>query len=186
MVAELALSLEPRGRRSSPLEVASIGKIGESDLALLAGSRGSVVSPIKRLRDRHHSLAKALVSGMSDTEASVITGYDPSRISILKNDPSFKQLMAEYAEVKDGCFADFQERAASVSLEYLNILADKAEDDPESVDAAFALEVVKTLADRTGHAPVAKSVQVNATVDLTSRLESARKRVIESRKTDAA
>ena len=181
MVAELDITLEPRGRRSFPLEVEVLGEIGESDIALLAGSRSTQAPMIKRLRDRHHSLAKALAEGMSDTEASAITGYDPSRISILKSDPTFKNLIADYRKIKDGCFADFQERAASVSLEYLNILADYAEETPEAIEPAFALEVVKTLADRTGHAPVAKSVQVSATVDLTGRLEAARKRVNEMR-----
>jgi hypothetical protein len=182
MVAELVLSLEPRGRRAAGLETRVIGEIGESDLALLAGSRGVQAPSVKRLRDRHHALAKALASGMSEAEASLVTGYDPSRISILKADPSFKELLANYRSIKEGAFADFQERASNVSLEYLNILADRAEEDPDSVDPAFALEVVKILADRTGHAPIAKSVQVSATVDLTDRLARARQRVIEARK----
>lgn len=185
MVAELALSLEPRGRRPAELAVEVVGEIGEADLALLAANRSTAPSVIKRIRDRHHSLAKALATGMSDSEASLITGYDPSRISVLKNDPTFKQLIAEYRTISDGVFADFQDRAAGVSLEYLNILADLAEDTPESVSPGFALEVVKTLADRTGHAPIAKSVQVSATVDLTGRLEAARKRVVGAKKVAA-
>lgn len=180
MVAELDISLE-RVRRL-PLEVRELGEVTESDIALLAGSRGIETPSVKKLRDRHHALAKCLAGGMSEAEASLVTGYDPSRISILKKDPAFKQLLAEYGKVRDGCFADFQERAGVVSLEYLNILADLAEDNPESVSPMFALEVVKTLADRTGHAPVAKSVQVNATVDLTERLARARQRVIEGKK----
>ena len=180
-IPELARTLGP-GRRAVPLEVSVVGEVGDSDLALLAGARGSVVPMVKRLRDRHHALAKALVQGFSDAEASAITGYDPSRIATLKNDPSFKQLLAEYRTVKDGCFADFQERASVVSLEYLNILMDHAEETPEAISPSQALEVVKVLADRTGHAPVAKSVSVNATVDLTDRLTRARNRVIEAQK----
>ncbi len=189
MVAELALSLDPRGRRSAPLEVRVLGDVGESDLALLAGSRGIQAPTIKKLRDRHHALAKCLASGMKDGEASLITGYDVSRISILKSDPTFKQLMAEYHSIAEGAFADFQARAAIVTVEALNQIQEELEEDAERVEAGMErtiplgakLAIVEKLADRTGHAPVAKSVQVNATVDLTERLERARQRVHQAR-----
>lgn len=191
MVAELAISLEPRGRRAAPLEVRVLGDVGESDLALLAGSRGTAAPTIKKLRDRHHALARCLAGGMKDGEASLVTGYDPSRISILKSDPTFRQLMAEYKEIAEGAFADFQTRAAVVTVEALNQIQEELEEDAERVEAGqdrtislpAKLKIVETLADRTGHAPIAKSVQVSATVDLTSRLESARKRVLEGNKT---
>lgn len=190
MVTELAVSLEPRGRRSLPLETRVIGEIGDSDLSLLAGSRRIEAPSVKRLRDRHHALAKALASGMSDAEASNITGYDPSRISILKADPSFKELLSNYRSIHEGCFADFQARAAVVTVEALNQIQEELEEDAERAEAGEArqipigqrLKIVETLADRTGHAPVAKSVQVSATVDLTDRLARARARVIEGRK----
>lgn len=179
-VAELTASIEPRGRRPVPLDVRTVGEITEADLSLLAGSRGTQPRPIQKLRDRHHALAKALAGGMSVTEASLVTGYDPAWISSLQRVPAFKQLLAEYGSVRDGCFADFQERAAVVTLEALNQIHDTLEEEGEKVSIDQKLEIVKTLADRTGHAPVAKSVQVNATVDLTDRLARARARVIEA------
>lgn len=164
-----------------------MGEVGESDIALLAGSRGVQAPSIKRLRDRHHALARALAGGMSDSEASLVTGYDPSRISVLKADPTFKQLMSEYRSITEGAFADFQARAAVVTTEALNQIQEELEEDAERAEAGEArvipmmnkLKVVELLADRTGHAPVAKSVQVSATVDLTERLARARQRVIQ-------
>lgn len=176
-VAELDLSLEPRGRRSMPTEVTYVGEVGESDLALLAGSRGTSPRPIQKLRDRHHLLARCVAEGMENVEASAVTGYEPSRISILKSDPAFKELVEGYRKVKDSAFADFQDRAAAVALEALNLIHEELEDSPEEVSIGQKLEIVKTLADRTGNAPVSRAVNINANVDIGDRLNKANARV---------
>jgi hypothetical protein len=41
------------------------------------------------------------------------------------------------------------------------------------------LEITKVLADRTGHAPVTKSVQVNVNADVGTRIEAARRRLLQ-------
>lgn len=174
-VAELELGRSLTGRAQARLEVAVVGEVTESDLALLASERGIKPSPVTKLRDRHHALARALASGFSDTEASAITGYTPSRISILKSDPSFKKLVHDYQSVADAAFADFTERANQVALTALNELQDRLEDQPEDFSHDELLEVIETTADRSGHGPIAKSVSVN--VDLGSRLSQARQRV---------
>lgn len=175
-VTELDVSLQPRGRRPQALEARVVGDIGESDLSLLAGARGTSARPVQRLRDRHHALARAIADGATAFEAAAITGYEPAWISSLQKTPAFKELVSHYQAVKDSAFGDFQERAASVTLDFLNHISDKLEEAPEEIGVAQALDIVKTLADRTGNAPVAKSVQVNATVDLTERLQKARAR----------
>lgn len=185
-VAELALSLEPRGRRESPTEVTYAGEVGESDLALLAGSRDTKPRPIQKLRDRHHLLARCVAGGMSLTEASAITGYEPSRISVLKSDPAFKELVAGYQQTKELAFADFQDRAAAVALEALNLIHEELEDSPEEVSMGQKLEIVKTLADRTGNAPISRAVNVNANIDIGDRLNKANARVKAKREVEDA
>lgn len=182
-VTELTV-VEPRGRQAIPLQASYVEDITESDLVLLAGNRGTPAKPIQRLRDRHHALARALAQGMRDGEASLITGYDIARISVLRSDPSFKQLITEYKNIKDAAFADFQERAAVVTLEALNQIQEELEEDAErdekEISIGQKMAIVEKLADRTGHAPVTRSVQVSATVDLTERLRLARQRVLEA------
>ncbi len=85
--------------------------------------------------------------------------------------------MAHYKGVKEFAFADFHDRAASVAITAVDIIADRLEDEPDKVSTGQALEIVKALADRTGHAPVQKNVNTNVQVDLTAKLTAARARV---------
>src|SRR5579871_5665977 len=164
-VAELDIGdLTPRlqGRAAKPPQVAFVRELGEADIALLASERGTQPPTIARLRDRHHSLARALSSGMSDSEASAITGYDPSRISILKRDPTFQELVSHYQRVSEAAFADFHERAATLAVSAVNALQEAIDDDENPPSPSLALEIAKFAADRTGHAPVARSVSISA------------------------
>ncbi len=177
-VAELDFST-PRlnGRATRPLEVAYVRDLGAPDLALLASERGTKAPQVQRLRDRHHSLARCLAQGMTNAEASAITGYDPSRISILKGSPDFANLIAHYKKVEDSLLGEFVDRATTLSLTAMNELQERIEDSPASMGDGILLEVAKSFADRTGHAPITKNLNINANVNLGDRLQAARKRV---------
>ena len=152
-------------------------ELHESDLTLLDAPRGSVSRPIAKLRDSHHALARALSAGMRPGEASLITGYSLSRISVLQDDPSFKELLEFYRSAQDATYASLHDRMATLSLDAIAELRERLDDHPEEFTPGALLEMVKTLADRTGFAPTTKSVNVN--VDMNSfgdRLEEARKR----------
>lgn len=164
-----------RGRPPKPVEVEFVRDLSEADLALLASGRGVQAPSIKRLRDRHHALARLLAQGMSASEASAVTGYDPSRISILKKDPTFAELVDHYRKVDNALMAEFTERATLLTLTAMDVLQEAAENDELTVGQA--LEISKTFADRTGHAPVTKVQQTNINVDLGSRLAAARSRI---------
>lgn len=114
---------------------------------------------------------------MSRADASAVTGYSITRISILTDDPTFKELLAHYGQVKEAAFAGFQDRASQVALTALDVIAERLEDEPENIPTGQALEIAKTLADRTGHAPVNRIQQTNVNVDMTARLTAARQRV---------
>ena len=151
--------------------------VTESDLALLASERGVKPPAIAKLRDRHHSLARCLAQGMSNTEASAVTGYDPSRVSILKADPTFRELISHYRSKEDSALADWSQRAASLSLMAVDEMTDRLEEAPEDFTVGQLLEVTKVLADRTGHAPVQKVQQTNINVELGNRMLAARQRL---------
>lgn len=164
------------GRAEKAVEVTFVRPLGPADAALLAveGRETGQPRPIQRLRDTHHGLARALASGMKHEEAAFVTGYSPSRISILLKDPTFIQLVEFYRANADLAFADLQERMAGLALDFAGELQDRLETSPETMSNGFVLEALKTLADRTGHAPVARSVNVN--LDLGDRLAAARER----------
>lgn len=159
------------------LAAEAVRELGEADLVLLASERGIKAPEIKALRDRHHALARCLAQGMSEGEASMVTGYSLSRISILKGDQSFKQLVSHYQQVKESAFADFQDRASQLALTAVDVMLERIEDAPEDVTFGQLHEVAKTFADRTGHAPVQRSVNVQANVDLGDKLAAARRRL---------
>lgn len=174
-VAELDIAPRSRGRAPKALEIEHVRDLAAADLSLLASERGVKPQPLAKIRDRHHSLARCLASGMTNTEAGAVTGFCPSRISILLGDPTFKQLVADYAKIEDGLLADFTARATTLSLTVLENLQEKAE--IGELSTGEEIEIMKSTADRTGHAPVQKSVNVNVNADLGTRLANARRRL---------
>lgn len=166
-----------RGRAAKPVSVDYVRDLTESDFALLNGERGIASSPVIRLRERHHLAARCLAQGMSPGQTAAVTGYDPSRISILSADPSFKELVAQYRTVEDGALADFMTRAGVMTLSAMNRIQEALEDDESPVSVPLALEVFKAGADRIGHAPVQKNVNLNANFEVGDRLEKARARL---------
>src|SRR5262245_47529587 len=86
---DLGLNLHLGGRAAKPVFAQVTRPLREADLALLSSERGIQPVALKRITERHHALARCLATGMSATEASIVTGYSPSRISILKDDPAF-------------------------------------------------------------------------------------------------
>lgn len=174
---DLPLDIRTRGRTAKSVELELVGEIVEADLALLGASRGSAAPPIKRLRDTHHALARVLASGASCADASAITGYSPSRISILQADPQFQELLAHYRGQSSEVVADFRNRMAGMGLDALQELQHRLEEDPDGFSSQLLLELTKVMADRTGHAPAGKggtAVQVN--VNLGERMAKARER----------
>lgn len=168
------------GRRSLPIHVGEARPLGERDLAALAENRGTRAPALQRLTDRHHALARALASGMRPMEAAILTGYQPSRVSILLDDPAFKELLEFYRSNMDAVYADLHARMASLSIDALEELRTRLEEAPESVSNTMLLDILKATADRTGHGPQSRSTsEVNVNVNIASRLEAARQRARE-------
>jgi hypothetical protein len=166
------------GRAAQPLDSEFLRPLVPADLELLNEEKGSTPPPLKRIRDRHHSAARLLAAGKAETEVAAITGYDISRISILKNDPAFKELLNFYRENENREYAAMHEQLAGMSLDAAVILREKLEEEPEKLSVGQLLEITKMGADRTGFGPSQK-VETNININLANRLEEARKRVRE-------
>lgn len=169
------------GRSAQPLTFEVIGELEEADIRALSVEKGSKPSPLKRITDRHHALARNLASGMAEGEAAYVCGISNSRVSILKADPAFQELVTFYREHVEAKYADMHQRLANLSLDAIQALSDRLEDDPDALSVNQLIEVTKMGADRTGFGPQSSSTNVNVNVGIADRLEEARRRVRERR-----
>lgn len=162
-------------------------ELNKADLELVKHGRGAPASDlnpparVKKLRERHHALARCLAEGMTDLNASILTGYDPGYISILRSDPTFKNLVLEYRRQTEATWVDVQERLKTVSLTAAAELQDRLEEAPEKIPTSQLVEITKMGMDRTGHGPSSQNTQVNVNLNYASRVEAGRKRVSEHR-----
>lgn len=145
-----------RGRAALPIEAELCRELGENDVALLSSPRGISAPPLRELRESHHRLAQLLSQGLKAVEVSAITGFSQSRISILKADPAFKELMEHYSQVRENAFADLQQQLSSLSADALGVLRDRLLDSPEGFSNPQLVETLKTLLDRSGYGPTSK------------------------------
>lgn len=167
------------GRRPVARSAVEVRQLTDADLAMLSTERGIAPKELKRLGDAHHALARALASGMKPAEASILTGYTVSRISVLRTSPQFQDLVEFYSAHQTDVYADVQARMQNLSLDALETLRTRLEEEPEEFGSAMLLEIVKTLADRTGFGPSSKTTNLNVNLDLAGRLERARARIKE-------
>lgn len=175
----LEVAVRKQGRPAVPVTATVLRHITPEDLAALAeGPRGTIVSgEIVKLRDRHHALARCLAGGMSEMDAGIVTGYLPSRISVLKADPSFQELLAFYRSHTDDVYRNLHSKMAGLAEDVVVELRDRFEDNPGDFDNEELRELLKLTADRVGHGPSSKTTNVNVNVDLAARLGEARERV---------
>lgn len=169
------------GRRAAPLQVGPVRELSVEDL--LAAQRNELVQKpfeIKALRQSHHQLARILAQGVSETEAAIITGYSASRISILKADPAFAELLQYYKDMEAQGYAvaraDMRERLASLGFDAIETLHERLNDSPESFDAKTLLAILEATSDRTGHgktSTVNQNVSIGLSAEALERVKSA-------------
>lgn len=143
----------------------------------------NVETPIlRKVSARHHAMARRIASGQSLTEAAIASGYVPSRASLLRDDPTFQELVTFYREKYDAEYADFHEQMSGLATDAIIEMRDRFEQDPEQFKNGQLLSIITATADRTGYGPSSKS-EVNVTVGLADRLVEARRRIAEQRRT---
>lgn len=165
------------GRSPKPVEYELIGPLTAVDMSLLDEEKGVKPSAVKRLSERHHALARHIAGGATMSEAAAICGYNLSRVSILKDDPAFKELVQFYSKNLDDIYMGQHEALAQLSKTATAIAMDRLEEDPDKIKFDQLLETIKLASDRTGFGPASSSTQVNVHVGLGAKLEEARKRI---------
>lgn len=169
------------GRAALPLTAEVIRELLPADLVLLEIERGIKAPTVKALRDSHHAIARCVAEGRQNTETMLITGYSASRISILKSDPAFMELVEFYRsnieEARSELVTDGIAKVAAIRNDLLEEYHDRLLDKPESFDNDQIESGIKTFSDRSGLGPQSKSTNVNVNVDLAARISAGRQRV---------
>lgn len=131
------------------------------DLLVLETTKvGSTTPPLKKIRGLHHQVARLMAAGMKNVEISAATGMSQSRISILKNDPAFGELIAFYQESETQAFISVREKMETLGLDAAAELHDRILEDPENIGNGTLIQIMTTTLDRGGHSPIHKSQQV--------------------------
>lgn len=161
------------------MSAVQVRELDDCDVALMAEEKGSKAPALKRLSERHHALARCLAGGMAEAEAAITCGYVLSRVSILKADPAFQELLTFYRADVESKYLDMHGVLAGLSLDAAMELRERLEEDAQAdekkIGVGQLIELTKLGADRTGFGP--QSSQVNVNVDLAGRLQAARERV---------
>lgn len=110
--------------------------------------------------------------------AGTILGYDPARISVLKSDPTFMELVEFYSNDIQQKYVDKHEVLAGVMVDAALEIQERLDDDTkrEKISMRDLIKVVELGADRTGFGPTVRQ-EVNVNVNVASRLKQARQRV---------
>lgn len=155
LVGELDFSAADFGTLRLPPEAEYVEytrDLTEADLDAV----GTVVQPVRvlqRIHASHHSVARCLAMGLRENHVALVTGYSPGRIQQLKKDPTFCGLMEDYKREAKSVFGDIGERMADISLDAIEVLHERLQNNPQDFSIPMLLDVVKAFADRTGHGP---------------------------------
>lgn len=154
-----------RGKQSS-LEASFARDLTSEDTDSLRDEpRSSTLPPsVQKLRGTHHRVAQLLALGQhNQNEISVITGYSPSRISILQNDPAFKELIAHYTSCGKEVFVNVQQKMLGVVSDAVDELQSRLDEQGETFTVTQLLAVVEKLGDRVPEtAVVTKNMHLHA------------------------
>lgn len=170
MLEDLAMPQGHRGKANQPVALGYVRDLGREDYDLKASgvSGGSTqAGTLQQLRDTHHSLARLIAGGESQTRAAFMTGRSVSRVSILMADPTFKELVEYYRANRDMAFEGVNEELASLGMAATRELRERLETAPDSFSngemrklAEFALDRTLTKDSAPGKPP-ASSVVIN-------------------------
>lgn len=167
------------GRKSRSPRILNVRPITKDDMLLLHKPASRVL--LARLRDSHHMVARLAASGISNGEIAEATGYSYSRIAILLQDPSMRELIARYRGKITDAWLDGETTYLNTVRANRNkaerMISDKldaADETDTPLPTRELLAISRDAADRTGFGKVQKNLNIN--VDFAAKLEAARQR----------
>lgn len=125
--------------------------------------------PLKKVREIHHAIARLLGGGMSPGQAAATIGWDPQRVRNLLQSPAFTELVAIYAEQKDLVVNDFEAKMRLVASDALSMVHERLMSlEGEKMSTNELVDIIKTLADRTGYSANKPQPPVSINFDRTA------------------
>ena len=164
------------GRKSTPLHAEFSRELTPLDMTL-QNTKATPQGGIQKLRSSHHSAARYFALGMKNYEVAAITGYTEARLSVLKSDPTFQELVQYYQDNNTEKVVELRDRMLTVGMDALDVLQERLDERPDDFKNAELTDVVRTMADRTGNGPSSSSVNVNVDAQLSEVMSRARSRV---------
>ena len=143
--------------RSDGPEIGPSRPITEEDLVALKARPKAETPPRKKLRYKHHALARSLAAGMQESAAAAITGFAPVTVSILKQDPAFAELLRFYASEEGKGFDQVRAQILGVGLQFVEEIQRRVTETPEEVTMKDLRETGGMLLDRAGVGPAQSS-----------------------------
>ena len=148
------LAVAGLGKPLEPCEI--VREIVAGDLPLLAQEKRehnwATDSPEKiltALRTGHHKLAQLLASGVSVTDASMMTGRSPTSISTLQKDPAFVDLLAYYADQQAGRDFEAYDRLVALGGTAMDVLQERLEERPDVFSNNELRQIMESTMDRS-------------------------------------
>ncbi len=171
--------VQAKGAVAAPVEISDIRVLSRADLHVLAEKRPGQV--VQTLRDSHQRMARAVAMGLSNSEVAGLCGCSLTRVSMMRGDPAFKELVAhkramidvEWAVEADAVVGYLRDNALKAQA-MLSDKLDAAMEQNEFLPTRDLLGIAELGLDRTGYGKVNKNVNIN--VDFAKQLEDARKR----------
>lgn len=158
LLADLSDSL-PSGSLRMPFTIREVRKLTQEDL--VAGERVKVAArpkqTLQKIRQSHHSMARMVALGKSNIEISEVIGVTPQRITTLKADPAFQELISYYQSMTDDVYVNVAERIAGFTTDAMEVLHERILENPDAVKTDDIIKVISMGLDRTGYGP--KSTQ---------------------------
>jgi len=122
------------------------------------------IEPLKRIRTRHHAIARLLAAGLTQKEAAQACHVSTTSIRLLNASPAFQALVQEYLDktYKDQV-EELQQRTVATAFEYLHRLYQKSQDDEymEMVSLGKLSDATMKLLDRAGVGPTSRREELH-------------------------
>lgn len=119
----------------------------------------SDVKDLNVLRARHHGVARLLAAGLAEGIVAELTNFSTGYIGVLKNSPSFVELLAHYRSPGNSAAELIAERLRVLGTAATERLLAKIEAD--ELDANQLLAAAKLGHDRSGNGPQSTQHNIN-------------------------
>lgn len=167
------IMVPPEAAGANPIVTCTIeGVIEEQDLAALAFGSPVMQHPealpaestedpsdLKKLREKHHSVARMIAAGLQQRMVSQICGYNESYLSVLLNNPSMQELVELYRIQNGAAGQIIVEKLKTVGMKAVERLEEKIDEGKMSANDLIA--AAKLGLDRAEHGPTSRTHNIH-------------------------